>query len=129
MIGDIWSSFCRLPVWVQIWVAFVLVPVNFAALAFVGENGGAWIAVLAVAGIAPNGIVLLVERGFGRAMAFSHLIFWPFQIVLIAQVLLEPGTDPIFQRFLWGLVTVNSISLVFDTRDAALWLRGQRGAA
>jgi hypothetical protein len=129
MITDIWQSFRRLPLWVQIWVAFLLVPINFAALFFWTEPGGAWIAFLAVAGIAPNGVVLLVERGFGRAMAFSHLVFWPVQLVLIASLLWQGDVRATFHWFLWGLLAVNTVSLVFDLRDAAVWLRGQRGAA
>ena len=32
---DIWGSYRRLPVWVQVWVFGVLVPVNAAAMFFV----------------------------------------------------------------------------------------------
>ena len=32
LIAEIWQSFRSLPGWVQIWVAFLLVPVNMASL-------------------------------------------------------------------------------------------------
>ena len=39
MIGDIWNDFRTLPLWVQIWVTVVLVPVNFVPLAFLDQPG------------------------------------------------------------------------------------------
>jgi hypothetical protein len=38
MIAEIWGSYRRLPLWVELWVAVILVPVNAASLAFVAER-------------------------------------------------------------------------------------------
>ena len=52
MIAEIWQSFRRLPLWVQLWVAVILVPVNLASVIFINAPGGFWIAVLAVGDLA-----------------------------------------------------------------------------
>ncbi|MXQ07750.1 hypothetical protein GQ651_07815 [Alphaproteobacteria bacterium GH1-50] len=120
-IEAIWTSFCALPLWVRVWIAVVLVPVNLATVTLIGQPNGGLIAALAVAGLAPNLVLLLVQRGFSRAMAFSHLVFWtPLLVVL------WPLLGALFPTVLFA---VNAVSLAFDLRDAALWVRGDRAVA
>ena len=59
MILDIWQSFRRLPLWVQGWVALILVPVNLAALLFLSAPQGTLVALLAVGGMAPNLLIMM----------------------------------------------------------------------
>ncbi len=47
MIREIWSSFRALPALVQIWVAFILAPVNMATILFINQPGGLLVAALA----------------------------------------------------------------------------------
>ena len=54
MILDVWDSFWRLPLWVQVWVGLILVPANLLTLLFVRKKYGKWIAVLAIGGMLPN---------------------------------------------------------------------------
>ena len=128
LIHDIWGSFHSLPGWVQLWLALVLVPVNFASLIWFDVAGGAVVAILAVGGILPNAILLLRERGFSRAMAFSHLAIWPILIVVLVIWLAQGGSD-VPRWYLWALLIVNAVSLGFDLRDGWLWAKGDRAVA
>lgn len=128
MIREIWQSFRRMPLWVQIWVALILVPVNLATLVFWYAPGGAVIACLAVGGIAINLPVMLVERGFSRTMALSHVALWvPLLIVLMGKLSSVP--DDSSGRFLWLLFAIDLVSLGFDIPDTLKWLRGERDIA
>ncbi|MDQ7080302.1 MAG: hypothetical protein Q9M41_06495 [Paracoccaceae bacterium] len=131
MITDIWKSFRAMPLWVQIWVALILVPVNMASLFFVGQKWGAGIAVAAVGAMMLNLPIMLAERGLSKAMALPHVIIWGPLLVAVAWLLAtgNSGLDPAFAAYLRVLLVVNLISLAFDLRDTALWLKGDRAVA
>ncbi len=124
MIRDIWMSFRNLPLWVQIWMVFVLIPVNLAPLAFVDQPQGALIAALSVTGMALNIPIIRAARGMTKAMALPHLICW-VPLVAIIIILLTDGTalSPEYARFLLLLLVVDLISLAFDLNDSIVWLR------
>jgi len=127
MIVDIYNSFRAMPLWVQIWVAFVLFPVNMASLFFVGEPMGIWIAVLAIGGMLPNLPIILYDRGFSKLMAFPHLLPWT---ILVGWILFaRPEGSENFAIYLWILLMVDLVSLGFDYPDALKWLRGDRKPA
>ena len=127
---EIWQSFRRMPVWVQIWVAIVLVPVNLAAVAFVAEPYGGWIALLAIGGMAPNLPIMLIERGFSRTMTWSHLLLWTPLVALVIWILVSQiGLAGSYRMYLIVLLVVDLISLGFDYVDARKWLRGARAVA
>ncbi|RMF40862.1 MAG: hypothetical protein D6754_02310 [Alphaproteobacteria bacterium] len=128
MIAAIWASFRRLPLWVQIWVALILVPVNMVSLAFAGAPGGALVAALAVGGMVPNLAILARERGFSRAMAFPHVVIWTPLIAVIVWRL-AAGAEGTFAAYLWLLLAVDLVSLGFDYTDAWRWWRGEREVA
>ena len=130
MIVDIWQSFRRLPLWVQIWVAAILVPVNLASLLFMTEPQGSLVAALAVGGMAPNLIVMVRDHGFSRAMALSHLLIWvPLMIVLIGLLTGDVALPATYRQFLILLLVIDAVALAFDCLDAMRWWRGERGAA
>lgn len=130
MIGDIWSSFRRLPIWVQLWMSCWLVPMNLLPLAFWGQAANSnWIALLAIGGLLPNLPILLRERGFGKLMALSHLVFWTPLVFLIALTLLEGAADGWCQIMLIVLFVTNTVSLIFDLQDWIAWCRGERDVA
>ncbi|CUH50594.1 hypothetical protein [Shimia marina] len=129
MILDIWASFLTLPLWVRLWMGFILVPINLVSLKFVGTHPHAtWIAVLCIMGMLANVPILLRQREFSSALALPHLIFWT---PLIVGILVTPTIwqQPMssFAKFLLVLLVVNGISLAFDTLEAAKWLRARRG--
>ena len=114
-----WRSYRTLPVWVQIWVAVILVPVNAASVLFWGQPGGFWVMLLSLGAVLCNAPVLWVERGFTRTMALSHLL--PWSVLVLWLVFAPPEGSLSYQRYLTLLLVVNAISLVFDFRDAYLW--------
>jgi len=130
LILDIWTSFRSLPGWVQIWVALILVPVNMAAIFFVGAPAGWIVAALAVGGMMPNLALMLAQRGWSKAMALSHIVLWTPLVVIIAIWLLPDAiVQGGYRSFLWVLLVVNLISLAFDFVDSVKWWRGDRDIA
>lgn len=128
MILDIWRSFRALPLWVQLWIAVVLVPANLAALAFWGQPGAALIALLAIGGMAPNVGILFYERGFSKLMSLPHIVLWtPLCGLILAQ--LSGGASGAYATFLMVLLAIDLISLGFDYPDFVKWLRGDRAVA
>jgi len=128
LLHDIWMGFCDLPVWVRVWVAGILVPVNLASVVFIGQPWGVVVAVLAVDGMFPNLIILLKTRAFGKEMAVSHLIFWtPMLIVILAidHSIISSG----FQTYLFVLFAVDAVSLCFDIGDTRSWWRARAEGA
>lgn len=128
MIGDIWNSYRALRPGTQIWVFAILVPVNLASIWFIPHQRGALIAALAVGGMIPNLVLMLLERGFSKAMSFSHLVFW-IPLALLIPTTLYLDIAPGYGLYLWVLLVVDLVSLVFDVADARAWGRGNRGIA
>lgn len=127
IVVDIWSSFRAMPGWVQIWVAFVLVPVNMASLLFIGQPMGLLIAFLANIAMMLNLPVMIYDRGFSKMMALPHLIPWTLLVGII--VLARPEATGLYDRYLSVLLAVNLISLLFDYPDARKWMSGDRAVA
>jgi hypothetical protein len=130
MIGDIWDSFRRMPVWVQIWVAFILVPVNLAPLLFLAEPYAVWVACLSIGGMVPNVAIMVAERGLSKRMALPHLVIWTPLVGLLGWLLMGlTGADQTYVAMLVLVLVVDLISLGFDFPDAVKWLRGDRAIA
>jgi len=130
MISDIWNSFRRLPLWVQIWVAVILVPVNLGPLLFYQEPYAFWVAVLSVGGMLPNLPIMLFDRGLSKRMALPHLVIWTPLVVLLVWLLNGlVGANDSYMTMLAVLLVVDLLSLAFDFPDAFKWWRGDRGVA
>ncbi len=124
---DIWNSFRALPAWVQIWVAFILAPINMASLYFINEPSGLWIAFLANIGMMLNMPVMFKDRGFSKMMAIPHLIPWTILVIWLA--FFRPVGGENYNTYLLVLLVVDVISLGFDYPDAIKWLKGDRKPA
>lgn len=124
------QSFMRLPLWVQIWVAIWLFPMNLGGLFFLDDPVGRWCAVLGIVGMAPNMIIMWRQRGLSKAMAFPHLIPWTILVIWLALVLSgeTPPAGAVF-HYAWAMLATNTISLIFDYRDAWQWWNGDRETA
>ena len=88
---DIWRSWRSLPLWVQIWVVGILVPVNvlpfFLLESAVGQAG----ALAALLVLVTNGPLMWVYRGMNKVLSIPHLIAWgPLEIYLL-MLLSESG--------------------------------------
>jgi len=128
MIAAIWHSYRRLPLWVQLWVALILVPVNAASLGFVTQPSGVWLAAMAVGAMLCNGLLMLVERGFSKAMALPHVLIWTPMTGLVLWLLAQDIAPP-FRAYLLVLLAVDAVSLVLDVIDTRKWLSGDREIA
>ena len=130
MIRDIWGSFRRLPLWVQVWVGVILVPVNMAPLLFPGAPYVLWVGLLSIGGMMPNLPIMLMEAGLSKRMALPHLVIWLPLVVLLGWILASAeGLEPSYRLMLILLLGVDLISLSFDLPDAVKWYRGDRDIA
>ncbi len=124
---DIWRSYRSLPLWVQIWVTGVLVPVNMAALAFINEPSGLWVAALAIGAMLPNMAIMLYERGLSKMMALPHVLPWGALVLWL--VFAMPQGSAAYGMYLWLLLLVDGLSLAFDLPDVLKWRKGDRAIA
>jgi len=125
-----WHSFRRLPLWIQVWVGVILIPVNAVAF-FLLDYGIGQIAAMAAAFVVATNIpIMLRERGMSKLMSLPHLFAWiPLLVVLVLRLGDQSGTAPmalVEQVYAAVLVVVNGISLLFDALDSWRWLRGDR---
>lgn len=128
MIREIWHSYRRLPLWVQLWVAVFLVPVNAASLTFVSHPSGVWVAAMAVGAMLLNGAIMLAERGFSKLMALPHVAIWTPMLGLVAWLLAQ-DIAPAYRGYLLILLAIDTVSLVLDALDTRKWLSGDREVA
>ena len=129
MILVIWGSFRALPLWVQLWVAVILVPVNMISIGFLDQPLGGLVAVLAIGAMALNGVIMLVERGFSKAMAIPHVVIWVPLVIGVAGMLWNGVVGGGYAAYLAVLLVVDGISLLFDFKDGWAWWRGERQVA
>ena len=127
IVLEIYHSFRAMPIWVQIWVLGILVPVNMTSLLFVFEPGGILIAFLANIAMMMNLPVMIKDRGFSKMMALPHLIPWAILVAIL--VVAPPVAEGNYASYLKVLLIVDLISLGFDFPDAVKWKRGDRAAA
>lgn len=126
LIRRILSSLVALPFWVIVWMFLFLIPANLSGLLFLDTVAGLWITLLGGGALAVNTILVLINRGFSRALAIPHVLLWgPLEIFLAVRLAaVPPGGDE------WWLAlvvfVVNGISLIFDIYDTVRWWRGER---
>ncbi|GAD64989.1 MULTISPECIES: hypothetical protein [Pseudomonadaceae] len=124
---QLWLSFRRLPLWVQVWMALVLVPVNLLSFLVLEYQAAQMVALAAVLALGSNMLLLYRYAGFSRAMALPHLVVWgPLQILLLMRVLQTPAPDAGEVMFIGLVLLVNGISLIFDLLDTWRWWQGER---
>ncbi len=129
MVMDIWRSFRALPLWVQIWVAGILVPVNLASALFWPSPYGLLVTLLAIGGMTPNLLIMVWERGLSKMMALPHLLIWIPLVMFLAFILATDQISGSFRTYVILLLVVDGISLAFDIPDMVKWTRGDRAVA
>ncbi|EKF75916.1 hypothetical protein A11A3_00440 [Alcanivorax hongdengensis A-11-3] len=127
---DSWHAFRALPLWLQAWVALILMPANAAGLLFLDTFSGRAISLALVLVVIANVALMLYHRGMNRDMSVVHLLAWlPLEILLLGALGGVWGDDTL-SRPVWALtvtvVMVNAISLFFDLIDAWRWWHGER---
>jgi len=124
---EIWNSFRATPGWVQIWMVFILMPINMASVFFINEPMGLLIAFLANIAMLMNIPVMFYDRGVSKLMSTPHLIPWTILVILL--IFFRPEATGLYNIFLWALLIINLISLAFDYVDALKWFKGDRAIA
>lgn len=126
--ADVWRSYRSLPMWVQVWVTW-LVGINVASVGQLDHPSGRATARGLVVWLLPNAVFLVTIRGLGKVHALSHVLVFP---VVVASLIRRLGADDASaseRRFAGLVVVTNAISMAFDILDAAAWLRGDRATA
>lgn len=123
---SLWRSFRRLPPWVQLWMAAVLLPANLLSLFLLQYPSARMVAIAAVLALGSNMLLMYGYGGFSRLMALPHLLVWgPLQVMLLMYLMAStPTTEEVMYISL--VLAVNGISLLFDTLDSWRWLQGER---
>lgn len=125
---DIWNSLRATPLWVQLWMIFILMPINIIGLFLLDQPMAPWIAGLALFGMLPNIVIMYMERGMSKLMAIPHLLPWTVLIAIILFARPEGGSN-VYEIYLNALLVINVISLLFDYPDAIKWFKGDRAIA
>ena len=116
----------RQPPIVKAWVG-LLVLVNGVASAFFPNTLEANV-VLVTLGLSAVLMELLTWiQGFTRLLGLGHVLWLGLVPWLVTRVPLHAG-GPV-ALWLVAIITVNSVSLVFDVRDVVLYIRGDREAS
>lgn len=125
---DCHQSFKALPIWVRIWVAAILIPVNVLPFVFLGTMSGRAAALAAIFVVITNVPIMLHERGMSRLMSVPHLVAWiPLLAFLIWRLDRQPGLAGGEVMLAVALIAINGLSLLFDAVDSWRWWRGERG--
>lgn len=125
---SLWQSFQRLPLWVRLWMAGVLIPVNMLSLLFLQYPSARMVAVAAVLALGSNMWLLYRHAGFNRLMAVPHLLVWgPLQAILVIYLMTNASLISLAEVMYVSLVlSANGISLCFDLLDSWRWIQGER---
>lgn len=126
LLLEIWRSFRAMPLWVQLWIVLILVPVNLASYVFFDEIMGALVACLAIGGLVPNLLVAVFARGFTKAMGIAHLAVWGPLTAFLIWIVQSSYAEGAYLNYLWLLLAVNGVSLAFDLRNTWKWGHGDR---
>ncbi len=123
---ELWDNAARLalPLWLKAWLG--LLTLTFAAsFLFVRRHAAARWALL---GFAVSHIIVVVLQAGGLAtmrtglVSLSHVMGWsPVLVILVREVADAPARSA-YRVWCWMLLSIIGVSLIFDLRDAAMYL-------
>ncbi len=122
-LARIQTSFFALPIWVQVWMMFILGPINLATLAFLSQPAGVLIATLALSGMIFTVSIVFAVGGFSKQAAAGHILPWTPLVLML--IFARPDGSAVYQAFLTALLIINVISLAFDFNDLRIWLKSR----
>lgn len=129
-LNDIWRSWRSLPLWVQIWVAGILVPVNVLPFFLLDTRVGMAGALASLFVVATNGPLMWIYRGMNKVLSIPHLVAWGPLAIYLLMLLADSGFRAEAGTLELGLavllLVINGISLAFDVMDSAKWAAGDR---
>ncbi len=126
-VATIMESYKALPGWVQIWMNFILGPINLATLAFLGQPGGQLIAACAIGGMVLTVAIVFATGGFNKIAAIGHILPWTPLVYMLTFA--QPEGTALYGTFLTVLLVTNVISLVFDYNDVRIALFSPKSRA
>ena len=121
--SQIMASYHALPKWVQIWMNFILGPVNLGTLFFLDQPSGVLIAGLSISGMVFTVGIVAATGGFTKIAAAGHLVPWTPLVLML--VFAKPEGTGVYGMFLTLLLITNLISLAFDYNDIRLWIKSR----
>ena len=115
------------PLVLQLWLNWLLF-VNIIPSLFFLRHPQARYVLLAVVVMLAFNVPLALTFGFGKVLALPHIIVWvPLVLYLLRQWRARQIADlPLLKAWLLAVIGTNVISLVFDIRDAFLFIAGDR---
>lgn len=126
----IWNSLRSLPLWVQIWVAGILVPVNMLPFFFLETRAGVAGSLAALFVVATNVPLMWRYGGMNKVLSIPHLFAWVpltlYLVLLLADDSYRSGMSGGETIMVSLLLAINGISLMFDVVDAIKWIKGDR---
>ncbi|MED5390024.1 MAG: hypothetical protein VX793_14280 [Pseudomonadota bacterium] len=129
-LTDIWRSLRSLPLWVQVWVVGILVPVNVLPFFLLDSRVGVAASLAALFVLVTNGPLVWIYRGMNKVLSIPHLIAWgPLQVYLLLLIADDEFWSRAGSHERWLavlLLVINGISLVFDGVDSIKWVAGDR---
>ena len=99
---------------------------NFGAIIFALKDTRARVVVLAMIANIIFMVLLYNQFGYTRILGLSHIIFWT---PLLAYLWKKRGAYPAHlwaNRWMWGIMIINGLSLLIDYTDVIRYLLGDR---
>ena len=126
--ADIQAQLDTLPVLFRLWFAWLGLVILILPLFFLKHRQGR-VAALCAAAFIPLLLVALHLTGISFFISFLHLALWLPLLVYLARELRTKRIKPTSPIGMWACLALATlvVSLVFDVRDAARWLAGERG--
>ncbi len=125
---DQWRSYRSLPVWVQLWVGW-LVAINLVGAADGSTPTGRATRRATYVFLPINAALVIAERGYSSALSFSHLVAWPPLVVQLFRRSRSADCGAAERRIATLVGLTNALSIAFDTIDATRWIKGDRAVA
>lgn len=115
----------NLPIWLGVWLLGVLLPANLASVFFVRNHVAArwvlggffcshlWLTLVEVTG------AFVVQGGL---VSLGHIIFWSPGIYALYRYRSEIELPSAYGIWACVILVVYGVSMIFDVRDAAIWI-------
>lgn len=120
---ELFDGLLGLPVWLQIWVGWLIV-VNSAAVLFLSRRPARWVLAAWLVNIGLM-TALAQANGFNKLLGLSHVVVWtPLLIYLYRRrrrEVLSSGSSS-YERWIRVLFATNLLSLIIDYVDVARYL-------
>lgn len=119
------SAIFAQPLWLQIWIIWMVLINVPAALIFIRRTEAKWV-LLAMAGNAIFMNWLFAQYGYQRILGLSHVVFWTPLVIYLWLRREKWDMTRLSGKWLAILFATNLLSLIIDYADVARYLLGER---